>query len=51
MSYRPTYDNENSVNCSVVLSYVDPFGEICSVVYNNVSAQKLSLIKKIINSK
>lgn len=38
------------MSCSVSLSYISPLGEIETVVYNHVSPNKLSLIKKIINS-
>lgn len=47
MARLPPYNPSGTV----VLSYISPLGDICSVTYNNVDAIKLSQIKHIINTK
>ena len=48
-NYKPSYDTEQTASpCSVVLTYIDPFGRLVSVVHNNVSARCLSEINRLI---
>lgn len=44
----PSFDFETRTPCSVVLSYVTPFGNIQSYVFNDVSPSALRQIKTII---
>uniref|UniRef100_A0AAU8B6B9 Uncharacterized protein n=1 Tax=Dulem virus 261 TaxID=3145738 RepID=A0AAU8B6B9_9VIRU len=51
MSYKPTYDTEEPVQCNVVLSYLSPLRTIETVIYSHVSPQKLYQINRILKSK
>lgn len=51
MSYKPTYDTDEPVQCNVVLSYLSPLHTIETVVFNHVSSQKLYQIHRILKSK
>lgn len=46
---NPIISSVSHIPGNVIINYVDPLNELCSVTFDNVSNECLALIKQVIN--